>query len=105
MGCLRLFLFALATAALLSACRPQPPASNAAPISRVAALEIGRKAAAASGYDLAIYKLDTFGKGVSEDQTEWVFGYLCSPGPPPPGCNFLVVVDRKTGQATVYPGE
>ena len=74
-------------------------------MSRIAALEIGRKAAAASGYDLAKYKLDTFGNELTEDQSEWVFGYLCSPGPPPPGCNFLVVVDRTTGKATVYPGE
>ena len=105
MGSLRLFLFALVAAALLQACRQEPLARSTAAMSRTAALEIARKAAAANGYDLAKYKLDTFGKELSEDQSEWVFGYLCSPGPPPPGCHFLVVVDRSTGKTTVYPGK
>ena len=102
---MRTFVFALAVATLLVACRPEPTAGSLGPLSRVAALEISRKAAVTSGYDLAKYKLDTFGNELSQDQSEWLFVYLCSPGPPPPGCHFLVVVDRNTGKATVYPGE
>ena len=105
MGALRFLLFALGVAAVLAACRPETIASSPAPMSRAAALEISRKAATASGYDLAKFKLDTFSNELSEGQAEWRFGYLCSPGPPPPGCHFSVVVDRTTGKATVHPGQ
>jgi hypothetical protein len=101
MAALRLFFLALVVA-LLAACRAETHADNASHASRAAALEISRKAATGSGYDLSKYKLDTFGRELSEDQREWLFGYICYPSP---GCHFLVVVDRKTGKATVYPGE
>ena len=101
MGALRLFFLALVVV-LLAACRAETHADNASYVSRAAALEISRKAATGNGYDLSKYKLDTFGKELSEDQREWLFGYICYPSP---GCHFLVVVDRKTGKATVYPGE
>ena len=105
MGALRLLLLALAVVLLFSSCDSKSHASGAETVTQAKAIEISRKAAAASGYDLAKYKLDTFGNELSEDRSEWLIGYLCSPGPPPPGCHFLVVVDRKTGKATVYPGE
>jgi hypothetical protein len=98
---LRLFFLALVVA-LPAACREGTHSDKASPVSRAAALEISREAATGSGYDLSKYKLDTFGKELSEDQREWLFGYICYPSP---GCHFLVVVDRKTGKATVYPGE
>ena len=102
MGTVRILLLVLAVASLLAACRPQSQARSTSTIGRTAALEISRKAAVAGGYDLAKYKLDTHGKELSEDEVEWLFGYICYPAP---GCHFLVVVDRKTGKATVYPGE
>jgi len=95
-------MLALAVATLFAGWRPESHAGNTGAVSRTAALEISRKAAAASGYDLAKYKLDTFGRELSEDETEWLFGYICHPSP---GCHFLIVVDRKTGKATIYPGE
>ena len=66
------------------------------------ALEISRKAAMDHGYDLSKYKLDTFGNPGAEDG-KWLIVYLCAPTPPP-GCSFMVVVDRKTGLTEVYPG-
>ncbi|WP_157476208.1 hypothetical protein [Lysobacter sp. Root690] len=73
-------------------------------MTREQALPIARKAATAHGYDLERYSLDTFGNELSEDGGEWMFGFLCKPVPPP-GCMFLVVVDRRTGIAEVFPGE
>jgi hypothetical protein len=67
-------------------------------------LEISRKAATSAGYDLGRYKLDAFGDRTGDSDREWLFVYLCSPGPPPPGCSFMVVVDRETGASTVHPG-
>ncbi|MFD1296940.1 hypothetical protein [Lysobacter gummosus] len=74
-------------------------------ISESQALEISRKAAEKHGYDLRRYTLDTFGDSTSGDGKQWLFVYLCAPSPPPPGCSFLVAVDRKTGSASVHPGE
>ena len=66
------------------------------------ALEISRKAAIDHGYDLSKYKLDTFGNPGAEDG-KWLIVYLCAPTPPP-GCSFMVVVDRNTGLTEVHPG-
>lgn len=104
MSATRLSLFALVIATLFASCHSGADVGEAA-LSRDAALEIGRKAAIAKGYNLSKYKLDTFGTERSKDQSEWLFVYLCDPGPPPPGCHFLVAVDRKTGKATIHPGE
>jgi len=79
--------------------------SHAALLSKAEGLAISRKAATAHGYDLSHYKLDTFGDPRGAGKNEWLFVYLCSPGPPPPGCFFLVAVDRRTGIATVHPGK
>jgi hypothetical protein len=69
------------------------------------ALEISRVAARAHGYDLKGYRLDTFGDRTGGGDKEWLIVYLCSPGPPPPGCSFMVVVDRRTGDASVHAGQ
>ena len=79
--------------------------SPAAILSKADGLAISRKAATAHGYDLSHYKLDTFGDQGAAGKKEWMFVYLCSPGSPPPGCFFMVVVNRRTGIATVHPGE
>lgn len=73
-------------------------------MTREQGLAIARKAATARGYDLGRYSLDTFGLELSEDGGQWMFGFLCKPIPPP-GCSFLVIVDRRTGIAEVFPGE
>lgn len=68
------------------------------------ALAIARKKAAAEGFDLAKYRLDTFAGVRDEAATEWSFVFLCAPRPPP-GCYFSVAVDRRSGVATLYRGE
>jgi hypothetical protein len=68
------------------------------------ALEISRKAASMHGYDLRHYALDTFGDRTLGGKETWMFVYLCTPWPSPPGCHFLVTVDRRTGSVTVTPG-
>lgn len=73
-------------------------------LTREEGLAIARKAATAHGYGLERYSLDAFGRELSEDGGQWLFGFLCKPVPPP-GCTFLVVVDRRTGIAEVFPGE
>lgn len=73
-------------------------------MTREQGLAIARKAATAHGYDLERYSLDTFGLELSEDGGQWTFGFLCKPVPPP-GCMFLVIVDRRTAVAEVFPGE
>src|SRR5687767_7444584 len=80
-------------------------AEKGAPIGLDRAIELSREAATKHGYDLAKYTLDTFGDPKAGGEGEWLIGYICHPGPPPPGCHFLVVVDRTTGAAKVIPGE
>ena len=67
------------------------------------ALAIAREKAVAEGFDLAKYRLDTFGGVRNEAATEWSFVFLCAPVPPP-GCYFSVAVDRRSGIATLYRG-
>ncbi|BCT91387.1 hypothetical protein LYSHEL_04110 [Lysobacter helvus] len=69
------------------------------------ALEISRNVAQAQGYDLARYQLDTFGDRGGGSDKEWLFVYVCKPVPSPPGCSFMVVVDRTSGKATIHPGQ
>jgi hypothetical protein len=76
------------------------------PVTYERALEISREAAQKHGYDLGKYRLDTFGDPAA-DKDKWIVVYLCGPEPTPApsGCSFMVVVDRKTGNAETYPGE
>jgi hypothetical protein len=69
------------------------------------ALEISRKAASMHGYDLGRYELDVWGDRTGGGTEVWMFKYMCSPWPSPPGCGFLVTIDRKTGSATVDRGQ
>jgi hypothetical protein len=73
-------------------------------ISYERALEISRAAATKQGYDLSKYSLDTFGDSKGAGEGIWLIGYKCQPDPPPPDCGFLVVVDRKSGEAKVMSG-
>ena len=73
-------------------------------LTRAAALKIAAKAAIAHGYDLSHFRLDTFGRGISPDGTEFWFVYLCKPVPPP-GCQFMVTVNRSTGTTELIPGK
>lgn len=66
---------------------------------------MSRTAAKKHGYNLRRYELDRFGDSRSDDGKKWLFVYQCSPAPPPPGCSFMVVVDRKAGDTKIYPGE
>lgn len=75
-----------------------------APVTYERAVEISRHAARAHGYDLDKYRLDTLGHPAA-DKDKWLVAYLCGPEPPPPGCSFIVVVDRRTGDTEVYPGQ
>ena len=96
---------AMAFFALLGCSSPDNRSTRpSAHITEGQGLEISRKAAEKHGYDLRRYRLDTFGDRTGGSDKEWLFVYLCSPGPPPPGCSFMVVVDRKTGSAAVHPG-
>ena len=99
---------ALAAIALLSPLGCSAPDKRddgeAAPISESQALAISRDVAERHGYDLSRYELDTFGDRTGGSDKEWLFVYLCSPGPARPGCSFMVVVDRQTGSALVHPG-
>lgn len=74
------------------------------PVTYERAVEISRQAAKEHGYDLGKYRLDTFGDPAA-DKGKWLVAYLCGPEPPPPGCSFIVVVDRRTGDTEVYPGQ
>lgn len=89
---------------LLVACKPHGDTHSQRLLDRAEALKISRVAALAKGYDLERYQLQTFGQELSQDKEEWLFGYAQNPSPPPGGM-FLVVVDRRTGKAEVYPGE
>jgi len=80
-------------------------AANEKLIGKAEALAIARRAAAAHGYDLKHYKLDTFGDPGALGISKWFFVFNCSPGPVPPGCHFFVEVNRHTGVSVVQPGE
>ena len=80
-------------------------AGHAALIGKAQGLAIGRKAAIGQGFDLNRYALDTFGDQSGGGKTKWLFVYLCRPQPSAPGCSFMVVVDRRTGVATVLRGK
>ena len=75
------------------------------PISYKHAVEISRDTAKKNGYNLEKYTLDTFGDPSGGGTDEWLIAYRCLPTPPPLGCGFLVVVDRKTGNAEIHKGE
>jgi hypothetical protein len=91
-----------AMASLLLACSPTDHRKE---VSESQAIAISRRAALSAGYDLRRYELDAFGDRTGGGNKQWLIVYLCSPGPPPPGCSFMVVVDRKSGAATVHRGE
>ena len=74
------------------------------PVTYERAITISRATAERHGYDLRRYALDTFGDPAA-DKEKWLIAYGCLPAPPPPGCSFLVAVDRKTGSAELFPGE
>ena len=74
-------------------------------MSREQGLDRAREVAKEDGRDLARYELDTFGDELTEDRSEWMFVFQCKPMPAPPGCHFMVVVDRRTGDARLFPGE
>jgi hypothetical protein len=93
-----LYLFVATATWLVAASGCSSPAQQGtpAPMARAEALEVARQAAVGHGYDLDKYKLDAFGEELSEDKKSWVFVFLCKPVPPP-GCYFMVTVDRATG--------
>ncbi|RDY65442.1 hypothetical protein [Lysobacter soli] len=74
-------------------------------LAREQALARAREVAVTDGRDLERYELDTFGDELTEDRSEWVFVFRCKPAPAPPGCHFMVVVDRRTGESQLFPGE
>lgn len=74
------------------------------PVTYERALEISREAAQKHGYDLGKYTLDTFGDPAA-DKDKWLIVYQCVPVPAPPGCSFLVAIDRETGKVEIHPGE
>ena len=77
-------------------------------MTRERGLIIAREFAKSEGRDLTKYELDTFGHDfgseLTEDRAEWMFVFLCKPIGPP-GCQFMVVVDRRTGKAQLIRGE
>lgn len=77
--------------------------SGSSSISYERAVEISRDVASQSGYDLDRYALDTFGDA-GADSTKWLVVYHCKPVPAP-GCSFMVVVDRASGESELFPGE
>lgn len=97
---------AVALSMLLAACSPtaQPDAAHSGLITENEALTISRKAALDAGHDLERYHLDTSGDRTGGDDKEWLFVYLCKPVPPPPGCSFMVVVDRRSGASRIVQG-
>jgi hypothetical protein len=72
-------------------------------VSKVEALAISRNAAVAKGYNMKQYRLDTFGNNAALGPSKWLFMYIRDPTGP--GDFFFVEVDRKSGTATVQPGE
>ena len=90
----------LVAATTLVGCNSSEPR----PVTHERALEISRGAAQKHGYDLGKYRIDTFGDPAA-DKDKWLIVYLCDPEPAPHGCSFMVVVDRKTGNTEVRPGE
>lgn len=70
-------------------------------ISREAALAIAERAAGDSGFDMALFQRDTFGRVLTEDESEWLFGWHFAKGPG----TLLVVVNRANGRAKVLRGE
>jgi len=96
---LRILIFALV--AFVSSRSFPADAQN---LSRNDALAIAVSTAKAHGIDFKNYKRDTFGRELSKDHKEWRFSWLCAPDPPPPGCEFMVVVNRATGVANYFPG-
>ena len=73
-------------------------------MTREQGLVIARDVAKSKGLDLARYELDTFGDGLTEDRSEWIFVFHCKPVPAPRGCQFMVVVERRTGSGRLLPG-
>src|SRR3546814_336191 len=69
------------------------------------AVAVARNVAVARGVDLSYFQPDTSNSRLSEDGREWLIGFHCIPVPAPPGCSFLVVVERSTGKAEFFPGQ
>jgi len=87
------------------ACTPKPnERTEGRLLSREKGMAVAAQAAKAHGFVLSEYYLDTFGEQLSADGSEWLFVYNCQPVPAP-GCHFMVVVNRHTGQTKVFPGE
>ena len=105
MSALKIIFAVFLEIASLAGCRSNVLVPQIELVERQEALNLSREAAISSGYDLSKYQLGTFGEELSKDKLQWLFHYLCSPFPPHPGCEFLVVVDRRTGKTEIYPGE
>ena len=73
-------------------------------LTRETALSIAEASAQSHGFDIKKYSLAKFDRELSEDGKEWSFLYECKAVPSPPGCHFLVVVNRATGSAELVPG-
>ena len=95
----------LVAAAYLLGCNSNIVVPQIDLLGRTEALELGRTAAIASGYDLSGYQLATSRDELNKDTLEWTFHYVCKPLPPHPGCEFLVVVDRRTGKTKIHRGQ
>lgn len=104
---LALFLWSFGSSSFAAAQTLPGPATDTPRdglMNREQGLARAREVAKSSGRDLARYELNTFGDELTEDRSEWVFIFQCKPIPPPPGCHFMVVVDRRTGDARLFPG-
>jgi hypothetical protein len=73
-------------------------------ITREQALKIAEHTAERSNIQLSKYSLSTYGEPLTQDGRTWLFLWECKPLPPP-GCHFLVSVDRTTGAADLHRGE
>jgi hypothetical protein len=102
----RLIAFSVSCLLGLAGCtKPPSDSDSSASLTREQALAVAESYAKHAGHDLSKYQLDTFGRQLSEDEREWHFVFLCSPGPPPPDCGFSVLIDRETGSAKLWPGQ
>ena len=106
MALLAASVLAVASPALL-ACPPDssPQPKGRLHLSRNEALQRAKVAAREHGFELSNYVLDTFGGSGKLNGEEWLFSFVCKPPESrPPGCEFLVVVNRGTGETKVMPG-
>jgi hypothetical protein len=95
-----LILGCLLAAISAAGCNDAGPRNN----TREQALKIAERTAERSNIQLSEYSLSTYGEPLTEDGRTWLFLWECKPVPPP-GCHFLVSVDRTTGAAELHRGE